>query len=26
VDPARQDFYDGFLKRQGLTFAEVFPG
>jgi hypothetical protein len=26
VDPARQEFYDGFLKRQGLTFAEVFPG
>jgi hypothetical protein len=25
-DPELQVFYDGFLKRQGLTFAEVFPG
>ena len=24
ADPVRQEFYDGFLKRQGLTFTEVF--
>jgi hypothetical protein len=25
ADPARQTFYDGFLKRNELTFTDVFP-
>jgi hypothetical protein len=25
ANPNLQEFYDGFLKRNGLTFAEVFP-